>query len=114
MINKILKTCIRSFILSLLLMAIGAVIFLFIKGPETRYQDILFWVGAIPVFLFTFGVFGDFFTKADPSYQLARSISDQSSNERAHNEMLNMNSILKSHTSWIVAGLLVWGYSTFF
>ncbi len=113
MINKILKTIVRSIILSLLLMVIGAVIFLFVKGPETRFQDILFWVGAIPIFLFTFGVFGDFFSKADPSYQLARSISKQSSNERALDEMLNMNSILKSHTSWIIAGILAWGISTF-
>jgi hypothetical protein len=76
-------------------MVIGAVIFLFIKGPETRFQDILFWIGAVPVVLFSVGVFGDFFEKGDISYQLARSTSDQSANERALNEMLNINSIMK-------------------
>ncbi len=114
MLKKLLKTIIRSIILSILLMGIGAIVFLFIRGPETRFQDILFWVGAVPVLLLSLSVFGDIFGKADISYQLARSASTQSSNERAHDDMLNMNSILKSHTSWIIAGLLVWGYSTFF
>ncbi len=113
MINRIIKTIIRSVILSILLMVIGAIVFLFIRGPETRFQDILFWIGAVPVVLFSISVFGDFFGRADTSYQLARSTSGESSNERAHSELLNMSSLLKSHTSWIIAGLLVWGYSTF-
>ncbi len=114
MINKIFMTIIRSIILSLLLMVIGTIVFLIIKGPETRFQDILFWVGAVPVILFSMGVIGDFFGRANTSYQLARSASDQSSNERAHNDILDVNSIMESHVSWIVAGLLVWAYSTFF
>lgn len=114
MVNKLVKTIIRSLILSLILMVVGTVVYLFVRGPETRFQDILFWVGAVPIFLFTFSIFGDFFGKSDITYQLARSTSVQSSNERARNEMSGMNLIMKSHASWIVAGLLVWGYSTFF
>jgi len=114
MVNKLVKIIIRSLILSLILMVVGAIAYLLVKGPETKFQDILFWVGAIPIFLFTFGIFGDFFGKSDTTYQLARSTSGQSSNDRARNEMSGMNSMMKSNISWIIAGLLVWGYSTFF
>ncbi len=72
MITRIFKKVFIAFILSLILLIAGLVMKYFILDTNTALQDILFWVGAIPITIFSFGVFGDFFGKGDSSYQLSR------------------------------------------
>ncbi|MCD4720177.1 MAG: AsmA family protein [Desulfobacula sp.] len=126
MIRKILI----AFILSLILLIVGLVIKYFILDPKTSLQDIMFWVGAIPIFS---GVFGEFFGRENFSSQFSRderfvyhygvkafiksaltsfpssSVSNQSSNQRGVQDI----SDLKSGLNWILAGLLIWFYSYF-
>lgn len=109
MIAKTFKKIFSAFILSLILLIAGLVIKYFILDSKTSLQDILFWVGAIPIFIFSGGVFGDFFTRGNFSYQISRSVSNQSSNQRGLQDI----SDLKSGLNWILAGLLIWFYSYF-
>ena len=113
MIGKILKNIITAFILSLVLLAIGLAVKHFMKESETTLQDILFWVGAVPIVLFSMGLFGNFLGRGDPSYQLSRSGSNQSSNQRGLQDIIDIKSRVTSGLSWILAGLLVWLYGYF-
>ena len=80
-----------------------------ILDSKTSLQDILFWIGAIPIAIFSIGVFGDFYGRGDASYQLSRSVNNQSSNQRGVQDI----SDLKSGLNWIMAGLFIWLYSYF-
>jgi len=113
MIGKILQNIITAFILSLVLLAIGLVMKYLLTEPETTLQDILFWVGSVPIVFFTMGLFGNFFGRGDPSYQLSRSGSNQSSNQRGLQDIIDIKSRGTSGLSWILAGLLVWLYGYF-
>jgi hypothetical protein len=113
MINKSLKNLITAFILFVVLLIVGLVIWLFMKESETSLQDILFCVGAIPVVLFSIRVIGNFFGRGDLSYQLSRSVSDQSSNQRALQDVNEIKSMAKSGLNWLIAGLLIWLFMYF-
>jgi arginine exporter protein ArgO len=113
MINKILKNIFVAFLLSIVLLIVGLAIKYLILDSKTPLQDILFWVGAIPIMFFSVGVFGDFFGKGDSSYQLSRSVSNQSSNQRGFQDVSDIKSRAKFGLNWILAGLLIWFYSYF-
>ena len=113
MINKILQNLITAFILSLILLTVGLVIWYFLKESETSLQNILFYVGAVPIVLFSMGQLGDFFGRGDASYQLSRSVSNQSPGQRAVQDVSDIESKVKSGSNWVIAGLLVWLYSSF-
>jgi hypothetical protein len=113
MIGKILKNILTALILSLVLLAIGLTIKHFMKESGTSLQDILFWVGAVPIVLFSIGLFGNYFGRGDPSYQLSRSVSNQSSNQRGLQDIIDIKSRVTSGLNWILAGLLVWFYGYF-
>jgi hypothetical protein len=112
-INKILQNMITAIILSLALLIVGLAIWYFMKESETSLQDILFYVGAVPIVLFSMSELGNFFGRGDPSYQLSRSVSNQSPGQRAVQEIRDIKSRIKSGLNWIIAGLLVWLYSSF-
>ena len=113
MIGRILKNILAAFILSLVLLTVGLAIKYIMKESETTLQDILFWVGAVPIVLFSIGLFGNYFGRGDPSYQLSRSVSNQSSNQRGLQDIIDIKSRITSGLNWILAGLLVWFYSYF-
>ena len=113
MFNKIFKNLIAAFILSLALLTVGLVIWYFMKESQIPLQAILFWVGAVPIALFSIGLIGDFFGRGDVSYQLSRSVSNQSLNQRILQEASDIKSKVKSGSNWIIAGLLIWLFSYF-
>jgi hypothetical protein len=112
-IKKILQNLIDAFILSLALLAVGFIIWYFMKESKTSFQDILFYVGAAPIVIFSVGQLGEFLGRGDHSYQLSRSVSSQSSNKRAVQDVRDIASRVKSGLNWIIAGLLVWLFSYF-
>jgi len=77
------------------------------KESQTPLQDILFWVGAVPIALFSIGLIGDFSIRGDVSYQLSRSVSNQSSNQRALMDVNDIKLKVKSGLNWIIAGLII-------
>ena len=111
--KKIIRNIITIIILSLALFVIGCAIWYFMKESQNSLQDILFYVGAVPIVIFSMAQLGNFFGRADPSYQLSRSVSNQSSSQRAVQDRRDIKSRLKSGLNWIAAGLLVWLYSSF-
>lgn len=113
MINKILKNLITAFILSVVLFIVGLIIWYFMRESETSLQDILFCVGALPIVLFSIRVIGYFFGRGDLSYQLSRSVSDQSSNQRALQDVSEIKSMVTSGLNWLIAGLLIWLFMYF-
>ena len=60
-LNKILQNLIAAIILSIALLALGLVIWYFKKESGTSLQDILFYVAAVPIVLFSMGQLGNFF-----------------------------------------------------
>lgn len=113
MIGRMLKNILAAFILSLVLLTVGLVIKYLMKESETTLQDTLFWVGAVPIVLFSIGLLGNFFGRGDPAYQLSRSVSNQSSNQRGLQDIMDLKSRVTSGLNWILAGLFVWFYSYF-
>ena len=111
--TKILQNIITAIILSLALLIVGMVIWYFMKESETSLQDILFYVGAVTIVIFSMGQLGHFFGRGDPSYQLSRSVSNQSPNKRAVQDEHDIKSRVLSGLNWILAGLLVWLYGYF-
>ncbi len=113
MIEKLIKYLGTVIISCLSLLIVGLIIWYFMKESQTTLQDILFWVGTVPIALFSVGIFGDAFGKGDVSYQLSRSVSSQSSNQRAIQDKSDMAIRVKSGLNWIPAGLLLWLVSYF-
>ena len=111
--RKIFENLIAAFLLSLALLAVALIIWYFMKEPKTPLQDILFWVGAVPIGLFSIGLIGDYFGRGDFSYQASRSVSNQSPNQRALQDVSDIKSKVKSGLNWIIAGLLIWLFSYF-
>ena len=111
--NKILQNIITAIILSLALFIVGFAIWYFMKESEISLQDILFYVGAVPIVIFSMGQLGIFFRRGDSSYQLSRSVSNQSPSQRAVQDVRDIKSWVKSGLNWVIAGLLVWLYSSF-
>lgn len=107
MVNNILKNFLAASILSVALLIVASVIWLFMRDGGTSLQDILFCVGAFPVAIFTIGIFGQYFGRADPTYQLSRSVSERSPNQRAHQDVQDLKSSFKSGLNWLLAGLVL-------
>ena len=107
MILNILRKILAALILSLVLLAVSVVIWFFMKDRGTLLQNILFCVGALPLALFSISVFGQFFGRGDHSYQLSRSVSGHSPNQRAHQDVLDLMSSFKSGMTWVLAGLVI-------
>ena len=112
-LNTILRNLIAAVILSFLLLIAGLVIWYFKKDSGISLQDILFYVGAAPIVIFSLGQLGKIFRRGDHIYQLSRSVSNQSANQRAVQDLRDIKFWVKSGFSWIIAGLLVWLYSSF-
>jgi hypothetical protein len=108
MMNKIFKNMIAAFLLSFVLLILSLIIWFFMKESETSLKNILFWVGAVPIGLFSIVIIGDFSIRGDLSYQLSRSVSNQSSNQRALLDVNDIKSKVKSGLNWIIAGLIIW------
>lgn len=112
--KKLLYSSLSALFSALILVLLGAVIWIFMKNSNISLQDILFYVGAVPIALFSIGVLGDSFGRGSPSYQLSRSVSEQTANKRALQDVDDVKSRVKSGLNWIVAGFIVWGVSYFF
>lgn len=113
MLKTLRKRVLHVIISFFVLLTTGFVIWFFMKESKISFQDILFWVGAAPIAFFSIGLFGDFFGKGSVSYQLSRSVSKQSSNQRAVQDESDKNSSVKFGLNWILAGLLIWLVSYF-
>ena len=113
MIDDVYKT-IRSVALSTLaLFSIGALIWFFMPDIQTSFQDILFWVGAGPIALFSVGFFGDFLGRGDVSFQLSRSVGRASSGQRGVQDEKDRKTKTRFSLNWMLAGGLVWLISYF-
>ena len=113
MLKTLRKRVLYVIVSFFILLTIGFVIWFFMKESKISFQDILFWVGAAPIAFFSIGLFGDLFGKGSVSYQLSRSVSKQSSNQRAVQDESDKKSSVKFGLNWILAGLLTWLVSYF-
>lgn len=107
MIINVLRHILAALILSLVMLAVSLVIWLFKKNDGTPLQDILFIVGAVPVALFSIHVFGRYFGRGDHAYQLSIFAIDRSSNQKAQQDVTGLKSSYKSGMNWVAAGLVI-------
>ena len=108
MFVKILQNTITVIVLSCLLTGAGLIVWFFMKGSGTSLKDVLFCIGAAPIALFTVGQIGNFKIRGDHTVQLSRSVSNQSLQQRAAQDMQDIKSYFKSGICWLLAGLVIW------
>lgn len=108
MIKKIIKKLFTAIISYLVLLGIGLAICYFRRESKPSLQDVLFLVGAVPIAFFSIGLIGDFKGRGDFFIQFSRSVSNQSSKERALQDVDDIKSNVASGLNWFMAGLFVW------
>ena len=113
MFRRILKTLVTSFLSGAVLLAFGLVIWYVRHGSKATLQDTYFWVGAVPIVIFSISQFGKFFGRGDVTYLLSRSVSHQSANKQAVQDENDIRTTLTTGLNWILAGLWVWLISYF-
>ncbi len=108
MLNRILKMILAALLSAGLLLLLAVVLWWFKRGDGVLFQDMLFWVGALPIVLFTLGSLGRFSGRGDVSYQLSRTISDATPEQKTGALIDELKSQGKSSLNWVLAGLLLW------
>ena len=105
--SRILNNLAGAFVLSLVILIIALLFWYFFKESVMPLRDILFWAGAIPIAIFLLGLGGNI-SRGGLSYQMGRSVSTQSPNERALQDLGDIEAHVKSGLKWFMAGLLIW------
>ena len=104
----LLQRCIAVLIRATILFAAGTMVWWLLKPRQMSLEEVLFYVGAGPIILFSFGRFGDFVSRGYPTYQLSRSVMKPSAGHRAVADQTDLGQRERSGWPWILAGLLVW------
>ena len=102
----------RSLLLAGVLALIATGIWLF-RSPNMSLSDAFFWAGAVPVMLGTFGGFGAYVGRGDVSFQLSKTTLNQSSTDRAIQELDYLKIWQASAWHWVGAGFIVCVASAF-
>jgi len=113
MLQQIKNYAVRILMLTLLLIMLSLLISYIMRESALTLRDTLFWVGAVPIALFSIGIFGNFSSRGDPEYQLSKTVLKQSSNQRSIHETDDVSKRTSSNLIWVIAGLLVWVVSYF-
>lgn len=111
--DNVFKTLRSVALAAMALFAVGAAVWFFMRDTRTSFQDILFWVGAGPIALFSLGFFGEFFGRGNAAYQLSRSVGKASSNDRGLQDEQDRKAKTRFSLSWMLAGGIVWLVSYF-
>lgn len=111
--NQIAKKLFSAITISVVLIGIGLIIWYFNKESKLSLQNILFWVGAIPIALFSMGLIGNYTGALNPSSRFDRLLIEQSLKDRAQHDKLDFKSRIDSGLIWIISGILVWSVSYF-
>ena len=106
--DRILKKILAVLLSAGLLLLLAVAAWWFKRGNGVPFQDILFWVGALPIVFFTLGSMGRFSGRGDVSYQLSRTAGDATPEQKTGALIDDLKSQGKSGFNWIVAGLLLW------
>lgn len=108
MLGKILKSICAALLSAGVLLIAAVMIWWFKRGARVSLQDILFWVGAAPIVIFTMGSMGRFAGRGDVTYQMGRSVSDATPGQKAEGLIDDLQTYGKSGLNWILAGLILW------
>ena len=107
MVYKLLKNGIAVIAIAFALLLVALAIWLFMKDSGTLLQDVLFCVGAVPIIIFSIGMFGEYFKRSDSSFLLGRSVSNKSPNHRAAQDTAEPDSSFNSGLNWVLAGVVI-------
>lgn len=113
MIQQIRNFAVRVVLITLLLIMLSLLISYLMRESALSLQDTLFWVGAVPIALFSIGIFGNFSGRGNPGYQYSRTVMKESSNQRSVQETDDLSKRMSSNLAWVLGGLLVWLFSYF-
>ena len=106
--NRILKGLCAALLSAGLLLLLAVVVWWFKRGEGVSFQDIVFWVGALPIVIFTLGSMGRFSGRGDAAYQQSRTVIDANPDQKTRALIDELGSLGKSGMNWILAGLLLW------
>ena len=108
MLKKILKSLTAALLSAGLLLILALVLWWYKRGAGASFQDMLFWVGALPIVLFALGSMGRFRGRGDVAYRLSRTVSDATSDQKTGALIDDLQTYGKSWLNWILAGLMLW------
>ena len=113
MIQQLKHYAVRILMITLMLIMLSLLIWYLMRDTALSLQDTLFWVGAVPIAIFSIGIFGNFHSRGDPGYQFSKTVLKQSSNQRSVQETEDTSKRTSSSLTWFIGGLLVWLFSYF-
>lgn len=90
------------------LLVVAFIVWRLKRESGLSFQDTLFWVGALPIAVFTMGSIGRSAGRGDVSYQMSRSVSDATPDQEVGAVIDDLTFYGKSSLNWILAGLLLW------
>lgn len=90
------------------LLILAVVVWWFKRGLGISFQDALFWVGALPIVVFSLGSMGRFAGRSDVTCQMGRSVSNATPDQKTAGLIDDGQTYGKSGLNWILAGLLLW------
>ena len=106
--NKIVKKLFSTIATSIILFGIGLIIWFFNKESKMSLQNILFWIGAIPIAIFSVGLIGNYTGALNPSSRFDRPLIEQSLKDRTQHGKMDFKARAASGLNWIIAGILIW------
>jgi hypothetical protein len=104
MIEKLLKNGFAVLRIGLMLLIAAVAIWLFVKDSGTPIQDVLFCVGAVPIVVFSVGVFGGYLKRNETLRSHGWSVNRRSPHQRASRDMDQASPGIKSGRNWVLAG----------
>jgi hypothetical protein len=104
MIERLLKNGFAVLRTGLMLLIAAVAIWLFVKGSGTPIQDVLFCVGAVPIVVFSVGVFGGYLKRNETWRSPGRSVDRRSPHKRASQDMEGTTPGIQSGLNWVLAG----------
>ena len=113
MVQRIKNYLLWVIMKAVILIMLGLIVWYLARSSTLTFKDTLFWVGAIPIALFSVTIFGSFGSRGDPEAQYSTSVLKKSPNQRAIDEQRDLSTQSSKSMSWLLAGLLVWLFSYF-
>ena len=107
MMRKLLKNGFAVLGIALALLIVASAIWCLLKKSGALFQDVLFCVGAVPIVMYSIGMFGTYFKRSDTSILLGRSVSHETPSQSEAQDTAESASRFKSGLNWVLAGAAI-------
>lgn len=107
-IQHIKETAVRVLMITLFLVMLSLLISYIMRDSRLSLKDVLFWVGSVPIAIFSVRMFAPLSGRGWRNYKGTEDILDQSPEQQLLPESSAAAKRTSSGLAWVTAGLLVW------